>query len=87
MLGTAGYMVGGLLDYTFISWDKGYLSICISHPHPYSQSQSHPHVELQYRHSKDLELRIPKHIHLVKIAHIRPEKIEFKVGRSKFKIV
>ena len=37
-------------------------------------------------HSKDLELRIPKHIQLVKIAHIRPEKIEFKVGRSKFEM-
>ena len=37
-------------------------------------------------HSKDLELRIPKHIQLVKIAHIRPEKIEFNVGRLKFKM-
>ena len=37
-------------------------------------------------HSKDLELRIPKHIRLVKIAHIRPEKIELKVRRAKFKM-
>ena len=37
-------------------------------------------------HWKDLELRILKHIQLVKIAYIRPEKIEFKVGRSKFEM-
>ena len=35
---------------------------------------------------KEIELKIPKHIQLVKIAHIRPEKIEFKGGRSKFKM-
>ena len=33
-----------------------------------------------------LELRTPKHIQLVKIAHIRPEKIEFKVSRAKSKM-
>ena len=31
-------------------------------------------------------MRFPKHIQLFKIAHSRPEKIEFKVGRSKFKM-
>mgnify|MGYP007015864333 CR=1 FL=1 len=40
MFVTAGYMVGGFLDYTVIYGYWGYLSILISHPHPDSQSQS-----------------------------------------------
>ena len=51
MLGTAGYMVGGLLDYTVISWDWGYLSIPIPSPSrltisPIPHSNSTPEVTL-----------------------------------------
>ena len=35
---------------------------------------------------KELELLNQKHPKLVKIAHFRPEKIEFKDKRVKFKI-
>ena len=35
---------------------------------------------------KELELLIQKHPQLVKIAHFRPEKIEFKDKRVKFKM-